>query len=89
MSPTSRAAVRSAETPRRRLLTDRLARWTVTGGGIAIIVSILGILVFIVAEVWPLTRAAEVATAGTVALPGAKPLALLADQHRSHVAALG
>ena len=89
VSPPSRAAARRGETPRRRLVRDRLARWVVTAGGLAIIVSILGILVFILAEVWPLTRPAAVERAGAIRLPGGVPLALLADEHRSHVAALG
>ncbi len=76
-------------TPRRRLLVDRAARWVVTAGGLAIIVSILGILVFILVEVWPLTRPAAVERAGSIALPGAPVVALLADEHRTHVAALG
>jgi phosphate transport system permease protein len=66
-----------------------LARWVVTAGGLAIIVSILGILVFILVEVWPLTRPARVERAGSFALPGAAVTALLADDHRTHVAALG
>src|SRR5258708_35312021 len=45
---------RSRETPRRRLVADRLARWLVSTGGIAIIASILGILIFILIEVLPL-----------------------------------
>ncbi len=89
VTPPSRAAARRGETPRRRLVRDRLARWVVTAGGLAIIVSILGILVFILAEVWPLTRPAAVERAGAIRLPGGVPLALLADEHRSHVAALG
>ncbi len=89
VSPPSRAAARRGETPRRRLVRDRLARWVVTAGGVAIIVSILGILVFILVEVWPLTRPAAVERAGSIRLPGGVPLALLADEHRSHVAALG
>jgi phosphate transport system permease protein len=39
---------------RRRRLLDRLARWVVTAGGFAIIASVLGILLFILAEVYPL-----------------------------------
>lgn len=80
---------RWAGTPRRRLATDRIARWVVTGGGLAIIVSILGILVFILVEVWPLTRPAEVEALGRFELPGAPIVALFADDYRTHVAALG
>ena len=46
--------VRAQRTSRRRLLTDRVARWVVSAGGIAIIASVLGILAFIVLEVLPL-----------------------------------
>jgi phosphate transport system permease protein len=47
-------------TSRGRLAVDRGARWVVVGGGFAIIASILGILVFILVEVWPLTQGATV-----------------------------
>ncbi|HEX9940658.1 MAG TPA: ABC transporter permease subunit [Thermoanaerobaculia bacterium] len=78
-----------ARTPKRRLMADRVARWIVSAGGIAIIVSILGILVFILLEVLPLTFSAKVSPARRVAIPGAGRIgALLADEHRSHVAAL-
>lgn len=76
-------------TPGGRLLADRLARWVVSAGGLAIIVSILGILVFILAEVWPLTAGAKVGAARQMPLPGtARVGALLSDEHRTHVAAL-
>lgn len=45
---------------RRRAVVDKTARWVVVGGGFAIIASILGILVFILVEVWPMTRGARV-----------------------------
>jgi phosphate transport system permease protein len=84
---------RSRETPRRRLVADRLATWTVSGGGLFIIASILGILVFILIEVLPLLFPARVTPVRRVAVPGAgagagKIGALLADEHRTHVAAL-
>jgi len=79
----SRAAIR---TPRRRLLADRLARWAVTLGGLVIIASILGILIFILIEVAPLGRGATVVTSGGLARSGPAPAALLSDEHRSHVA---
>jgi phosphate transport system permease protein len=80
---------RTGETPRRRLAADRAARWIVSAGGIAIIVSILGILVFILAEVWPMLSRAQVSVEKTLPLPGGRAGALLADEHRTHVAALG
>jgi phosphate transport system permease protein len=80
---------RSRETPRRRLVADRAARWLVSAGGIAIIASILGILIFILIEVVPLLLPAKVTAVRRVAMPGAGRIgALLADEHRTHVATL-
>lgn len=79
---------RSLETPRRRLLADRAARWIVSAGGLAIIVSILGILAFILVEIWPLLSGASVRTARQVPLPGPAVGAMISDEHRTHVAAL-
>src|SRR3954451_15586974 len=80
---------RSRETPHRRLVADRLARWLVSAGGIAIIASILGILIFILIEVLPLLLPAKVTAVRRVALPGAGKIgALLADEHRTYVATL-
>ncbi len=84
---------RSRETPRRRLVADRLARWVVSAGGIAIIASILGILIFIVIEVVPLLLPAKVTAVRRVTAPGAgagagRIGAMLADEHRTHVATL-
>jgi phosphate transport system permease protein len=77
-----------ARTSARRLWTDRLARWVVTGGGLAIVASILGILVFILIEVLPLTRPARVAVKASI--PVAHPIdALLVDEHQTHAATLG
>src|SRR3954468_3956316 len=84
---------RSRETPRRRLVADRLVRWLVSAGGIAIIASILGILIFILIEVAPLLLPAKVTAVRRVASPAAgagagRIGALLADEHRTHVATL-
>jgi phosphate transport system permease protein len=74
----------------RRLLADRAARWAVTAGGMGIIASVLGILIFIVIEVAPLLLPAEVvAGAAFPIVPGSDPGALAGDEHRTHVAALG
>jgi phosphate transport system permease protein len=54
----------------------------------AIIASILGILVFIVIEVWPLFRGASVEEGETLTLAGPAPGALLGDEYLSHVATL-
>src|SRR5258708_1784429 len=80
---------RSRQTPKRRLLADRAARWIVSAGGIAIIASILGILIFIVVEVSPLLFSARVDAARKVAVPGAGVVeAVLSDDYRTHVATL-
>src|SRR5687767_3978541 len=81
-------ARRAPRTARRRLLADRTARWLVVVGGLAIIASILGILIFILVEVWPLTHRAEV-RAQRVAPLAADAAAIVVDEHRTHVAALG
>jgi phosphate transport system permease protein len=80
--------VSSLETPRRRLIADRAARWIVSAGGLFIIVSILGILAFILIEVWPLLIGARVRTVRQVPLPGPAVGALISDEHRTHIAAL-
>jgi len=78
----------AAATSRRRLWTDRAARWLVTGGGLAIIASILGILLFILLEVTPLARPARIEAGPT--LPLDRPVeAMLVDEYQTHVAALG
>src|SRR5262245_34913086 len=85
----AKPAQRNGQTPKHRLLADRAARWIVSAGGIAIIASVLGILIFIVLEVLPLTYSAKVSPSRRVALAGAGRIgALLADEHRSHVATL-
>lgn len=77
-----------AATPRRRLFADRVARWCVTGGGIAIIASILGILIFILAEVSPLAGGADITEARTVTAGPLPAGALLSDEYRTYAASL-
>jgi phosphate transport system permease protein len=80
---------RNRQTPKKRLLADQAARWVVSAGGIGIIASILGILIFIVVEVAPLAFRARV-DAGrkvTVASVG-KIEAILSDDYRTHVSTL-
>jgi len=72
----------------RRTVTDRVAGIVVRAGGIGIIASILAILVFITAEVWPLMRGARVKVGEPVAT-AATLRALAVDPHRTHVASLG
>jgi phosphate transport system permease protein len=59
-----------ARTSARRLLADRLSRWIVSVGGLAIIASILGILVFILAELLPMLRSASLEPGVALAMPG-------------------
>src|SRR6185295_14200222 len=61
----------SAPTSKRRLFVDRAARFVVSLGGVAIIASILGILLFIVAEIRPIFASARVAVERRVTVPGA------------------
>src|ERR1044071_9720836 len=87
----ARADRRREQTPRRRLVADRVARWVVTAGGLAIIVAILGVLFFIFAEGVPLTRSPRVAALRTMTAPGGPgaPLAaIVVDEHREVVAGL-
>lgn len=89
MTPTAppSSPLPTARTPRRRLVADRAARLLVSAGGIGIIASILGILVFILLEVLPLARPAAVLPERTI--PLATPvLAALGDEYRTHLAAL-
>lgn len=55
----------------------------------AIIASILGILVFILLEVFPLLRSARVTQIADVAVAGAAPVAMITDEYRTRVASLG
>ncbi len=76
-------------TPRGRLLADKLATRVVTAGGLAIIASVLGILVFILVEVGPLLRGASVTAAESIDLPFQNAGPVIVDEYRTHVAALG
>jgi phosphate transport system permease protein len=76
-------------TPRRRLLADKIARWAVTTGGLAIIASILGILIFILIEVAPLAGGASVEPEAEISIAAGRPAAVLCDEYRTHVATLG
>ncbi len=76
-------------TSRRRRLADRTARAVVSLGGLGIIVGILGILFFIVHEIWPLFEGAKVRPRAPFAASGPSPEGLIADEHRAHVATVG
>ena len=71
----------------RRNFTDRLAGAVVRAGGMGIIASILAILIFIVAEVWPLTRAASVVARPDLTTEHAV-LAVSADPYKMQLASL-
>ncbi len=89
--PAARAAAAARSRPRtapRRLLADRLARWAIAAGGIAIIAGILGILVFILVEVVPLARAAAVVPGRIVPLAVDDARAMIVDEHRTHAVVL-
>ncbi|HEY0557491.1 MAG TPA: ABC transporter permease subunit [Thermoanaerobaculia bacterium] len=78
-----------SETSRKRLFADGAARWIVSAGGIGIIASILGILIFILVEVAPLLFAARVEAGRKVTVPGVGTIeAVLSDDYRTHVATL-
>lgn len=68
---------------RRRYLTDKLAKWSITGGGLSVIGAILLIFFYLLYEVMPLfqgatiQREAEFAASGT----SAAPLLLTLDEH--------
>ena len=85
---TGEAPVR-AVTSRKRLIADRAARWVVSAGGIGVIASILGILIFILVEVAPLLFSARVEAGRKVTVPEVGKIeAVLSDEYRSHVATL-
>ena len=70
-------------TARKRLLQNRAARWVVTVGGLAIIASILGIMVFISVEVVPLLGGAEVEVKSQVELArGYDGGGIITDEYR-------
>ena len=71
----------------RRRLADGLAEVVVRAGGIGVIASILAIVVFIAAEVWPLLGGAEVVASRQVAIEHA-PQALALDPYRTLIASL-
>ncbi len=70
----------------RRRIADDLAGVIVQAGGIAIIVSILAILIFIVAQAWPLVRGAAVTHSSSG--DSYTALALASDPYKTHVAGI-
>lgn len=82
------AGVRPSAVARRRRFADRLARIVFTAGGLAVIASLLGILAFLVIEVWPLTRPSRVTPVASLPEAGLALDALVLDAMRSHVAGI-
>src|SRR5262245_52836730 len=83
-APSWQAAGVPTASLRRRNLADRLAKWVVSGGGVAIIASVLGIFVFIVKEVLPLLGGADAEARSPVALPSsARAVAAGVDEHET------
>lgn len=84
-----------AASVRRRVLLDRTMRAVVSAGGLGIIVSVLGILFFIVAAVVPLLRPARVEWDAARSLPAAvtqgigHSRALAGDEYETLVVVLG
>ena len=76
------------QTPARRTSLDRLARWIVTGGGLAVIASVFGIFLFLFSEALPLMAPAGVTAAGRFE-SSVPPLVGLSDEYRTHYAAVG
>ncbi|RMF74239.1 MAG: ABC transporter permease subunit [Acidobacteria bacterium] len=75
-------------TARRRLAADRFGRWLVAAGGVGIIATILGILLFILIEVWPLFGGARVEPLAGVRDARLDPAALVIDEYRTHAVSL-
>jgi len=72
---------------RRRRAIDRAATWVVAAGGLAVVASLLGILLFVLGEALPLARPTRVAVSAPLSVPDASAPAVL-DVYRSQVAAL-
>jgi phosphate transport system permease protein len=65
---------------------DKLARLVIVLGGIGVVVSVLGILLFIGAEAVPLFRPARYSMGGTILMGNSGPvLAMGADEHQTYL----
>ena len=66
---------------------DRIARWVIVLGGVGVVVSVLGILLFIGAEAFPLFRATSYQPGGTIPIGnmGGPALALGIDEHQTYL----
>ncbi len=76
-------------TSRSRRAADALFKYTVIAGGVSIILSILGILVFVGWEAWPLTSGARVEVREPIEIAGFPAGALVADEYRENAVQLG
>jgi len=76
---------RPKRTARRVLLADRLADWTISVGGLAVIAAVFGIMAFLVEVVLPLFTGGSLLATHAFRLPAAAgpPLAVSADEHGS------
>jgi phosphate transport system permease protein len=72
-------------TRRSVLIADKVADWTITIGGIAVIAAVFGIMAFLVSVVLPLFSGAEVLGRTDVTLQDSvdKPLAVLTDEYKT------
>jgi phosphate transport system permease protein len=78
----------SAVTARPRLWLDRAAGWVVRAGGLAVVLSLVAILVFLVVQTAPLLRGAQVTTGPVYAAAEHGAGALLVDSYVSQLVAL-
>jgi phosphate transport system permease protein len=76
------AYLRPKQTPRRVVWQDRIADWTISIGGLAVILAVVGIMAFLVEVVVPLFVGGRVVASHRYALPNTpgRPLAVLADE---------
>src|SRR5574338_1413430 len=78
---------RPKATPRRVVLVDRLADWTISVGGLAVIAAVFGIMAFLVNVVVPLFAGGSVTGSARYPLPAAgdpppeRTLALALDEY--------
>lgn len=76
------------QTSRATLIIDRLMTLVIKGGGLAVIVAVFAIFVFILLQVLPLFRSADVRPLTTIELPaafaGGKTAAVISDEWGEH-----
>jgi phosphate transport system permease protein len=80
--------VRSKSTPRRVILVDRIADWTISIGGLAVILAVFAIMAFLVDVVLPLFAGPHTAESSRYALAPlpegrGRPLALFSDEYET------